>query len=48
MVSFTPRPLYASGRTPNTHWMGDWERRPRAGLADMERGKILPLVGIEL
>jgi hypothetical protein len=38
---FTPRK-----RAPGTHWIGGWVG-PRAGLDDVEKRKVLPLLGIE-
>jgi hypothetical protein len=33
--SFTPRPLYLQGKSPDTHWVGGWVG-PRTGLDDVE------------
>jgi hypothetical protein len=32
---------------PSTHWIGGWVD-PRAGLDDMEKRKLLTLLGLEL
>jgi hypothetical protein len=42
-----PASLPQGERAPNTHWIGGWVD-PRAGLSDMERRKIMSLVGFEL
>jgi hypothetical protein len=34
-------------RAPGTNWIGDW-MGPRTGLDDVERRKILPLLGLEI
>jgi hypothetical protein len=34
-------------RAPGTHWIGGWVG-PRASLDDMEKGKFLTLLGLEL
>jgi hypothetical protein len=34
-------------RVPGTHWIGGWVG-PRAGLEDVERRKILLVLGLEL
>jgi len=39
VVSLTPRPLYARGRAPGTHWIGGWVG-PRAGLDAIANRKI--------
>jgi hypothetical protein len=40
VVSFTHRPLYPRGKTPDTHCIGEWVDS-RVGL-DMEKWKLLP------
>lgn len=47
VISFTPRPLYALGKVPCTHWVGGCVR-PTTGLNDVERRKLLPPPGLEL
>jgi hypothetical protein len=42
VVSFTPWE-----RAPGTHWIGGWVG-PRTGVDEMERRKILPLLGLAL
>jgi hypothetical protein len=41
------RLLYPGKRTPGIHWIGGWAGL-RADLEDVERRKILPLLGLEL
>jgi hypothetical protein len=40
MFIFTPRPLYAKERAPDTNWIGGWVG-PRAGLDAVEWRKIV-------
>jgi hypothetical protein len=47
VVSFTPLPLYTRGKSPSTHWTGDW-LDPSAGLDDEEKWKFLTLPGLEI
>jgi hypothetical protein len=47
MVSFTPWPLCHRGKTPCTHWTEGWVG-PRTGLDDVEKGKFLTVMGLEL
>jgi hypothetical protein len=47
VVSFTPRPLYPRGKSPNIHWIGGWID-PRAGLDNVEKRKFLTLSGLKL
>jgi hypothetical protein len=42
-----PRPLYPGERTPGTLFVGGWVG-PRAGLEDVEKRKLLFLLGLEL
>jgi hypothetical protein len=39
VVSFTPQPLYPQGKSPGTHWIGDWVG-PRAVLDAVVKRKI--------
>jgi hypothetical protein len=39
VVSFTPRPLYPEGKTPDTHWIGGWVD-PRGVLDAVVKRKI--------
>jgi hypothetical protein len=47
VVSFTARPLYPRGKSPDTHWIGGWVD-PRASLDDVEKRKFLTLPGLKL
>jgi hypothetical protein len=46
VISFMPRPLPPQERGPGTLWIGGWVG-PRTGLEDVERRKILPLLGLK-
>jgi hypothetical protein len=47
VVNFTPRLLYPRRRAPGTHSNGGWVG-PRAGPEEVEKGKFLTLLGLEL
>jgi hypothetical protein len=47
VVSFTLQPLYPWGKSPGTHWIGGWVN-PQISLDNMEKRKLIPLLGLEL
>jgi hypothetical protein len=49
VVSFTPLLIYPWGKTtpPLTHFIGGWVD-PRRGLGNIEKLKLLTLLGLEL